>query len=197
MYAKINGGTVVKFPYTFGDLRKDNPNVSFPKNITQGTMQKYGMVGVLEGPKPTLGAYQTVQRNALPTRPVIGQYTEEDAPMPEMVGEDIIANYWMIEYTAVDMFADTTETDEDGNEVTTTKAEHEAAYQATLDAKVAETNRKTRNDLLTDSDWTQMNDSPLTNEQKTAWATYRQELRDISDLDAWPNLDDADWPVAP
>jgi len=197
MYAKINGGTVVKFPYTFGDLRKDHPNVSFPKNITQATMQKYGMVGVLEGPKPTLGAYQTVQRNALPTRPVIGQYTEEDAPMPEMVGEDIIANYWMIEYTAVDMFADTTETDEDGNEVTTTKAEHEAAYQATLDAKAAETNRKTRNDLLTDSDWTQMNDSPLTNEQKTAWATYRQELRDISDLDAWPNLDDADWPVAP
>jgi hypothetical protein len=197
MYAKINGGTVVKFPYTFGDLRKEHPNVSFPKNITQGIMQKYGMVGVLEGPKPTLGAYQTVQRNALPTRPVIGQYTEEDAPMPEMVGEDIIANYWMIEYTAVDMFADTTETDEDDNEVTTTKAEHEAAYQATLDAKVAETNRKTRNDLLTDSDWTQMNDSPLTNEQKTAWATYRQELRDISDLDAWPNLDDADWPVAP
>ena len=197
MYAKINGGTVVKFPYTFGDLRKDHPNVSFPKNITQGTMQKYGMVGVLEGPKPTLGAYQTAQRNALPTRPVIGQYTEEDAPMPEMVGEDIIANYWMIEYTAVDMFADTTETDEDGNEVTTTKAEHEAAYQATLDAKVAETNRKTRNDLLADSDWTQMNDSPLTNEQKTAWATYRQELRDLTDLAAWPNLGEDDWPVAP
>ena len=197
MYAKINGGTVTKFPYTFGDLRKDHPNVSFPKNITAGIMQKYGMVGVLEGPKPTLGAYQTSQRNALPTRPVIGQYTEEDAPMPEMVGEDILANYWMIEYTAVDMFADTTETDEDGNEVTTTKAEHEAAYQATLDAKVAETNRKTRNDLLVGSDWTQMNDSPLTNEQKTAWATYRQELRDISDLDAWPNLGDDDWPVAP
>ena len=197
MYAKINGGTVTKFPYTFGDLRKDHPNVSFPKNITATIMQKYGMVGVLEGPKPTLGAYQTVQRNALPTRPVIGQYTEEDAPDESMVGEDIIANYWMIEYTAVDMFADTTETDEDGNEVTTTKAEHEAAYQATLDAKVAETNRKTRNDLLVGSDWTQMNDSPLTNEQKTAWATYRQELRGISDLDSWPNLGDDDWPVAP
>ena len=193
MYAKISGGTVTRFPYTFVDLRKDHPNVSFPKNITQGIMQKYGMVGVLEGPKPTLGAYQTAQRNALPTRPVIGQYTEEDAPDESMVGEDIIANYWMIEYTAVDMFADTT--DEEG--VVTTKAEHEAAYQATLDAKVAETNRKTRNDLLTDSDWTQMNDSPLTNEDKTAWATYRQELRDISDLDAWPNLGDDDWPVAP
>ena len=197
MYAKINGGTVVKFPYTFGDLRKDNPNVSFPKNITQGVMQKFGMVGVLEGAKPTPTAYQTVQRNALPTRPVIGQYTEDDAPMPDMVGEDIIAGYWMIGYTAVDMFADTTETDEDGVETTTTKAEHEAAYQDTLDAKAAETHRTTRNKLLDDSDWTQMNDSPLSNEVKTAWATYRQELRGISDLDAWPNLADDDWPVAP
>ena len=197
MYAKINGGTVVKFPYTFGDLRKEHPNVSFPKNITQGIMQKYGMVGVLEGPQPTPTAYQTVKRNALPTRPVIGQYTEDDAPMPDMVGEDIIAGYWMIGYTAVDMFADTTETDEDGNEVVTTKAEHEAAYQAALDAKVAEANRTTRNKLLDDSDWTQMNDSPLSNEVKTAWATYRQELRGISDLDAWPNLAEDDWPVAP
>ena len=193
MYAKINGGTVVKFPYTFGDLRKDHPNVSFPKNITQATMQKYGMVGVLEGPKPTLGAYQTVQRNALPTRPVIGQYTEEDAPMPEMVGEDIIANYWMIEYTAVDMFADTTETDEDGNEVTTTKAEHEAAYQATLDAKTAETNRKTRDDLLAETDYLALSDNTLTAEM----TTYRQALRDITSHANWPNLEEADWPVKP
>ena len=81
--------------------------------------------------------------------------------------------------------------------VTTTKAEHEAAYQATLDAKTAEANRATRNKLLDDSDWTQMNDSPLSNEVKTSWATYRQELRGISDLDAWPNLAEDDWPVAP
>ncbi len=90
------------------------------------------------------------------------------------------------------MFQDTTE---DG--VTTTKAEHEAAYQAGLDANTAEGHRTTRNKLLAESDWTQMNDSPLTNEVKTAWATYRQELRDLSDLDSWPNLDDADWPVKP
>ena len=51
MYAKINGGTVEKFPYTFGDLRKDHPNVSFPKSITAGVMQKYGMVGVLRRAK--------------------------------------------------------------------------------------------------------------------------------------------------
>ena len=193
MYAKINGGTVVKFPYTFGDLRKEHPNVSFPKNITQGVMQKYGMVGVLEGPKPTPTAYQTVKRNALPTRPVIGQYTEDDAPMPDMVGEDIIAGYWMINYTAVDMFADTTETDDEGVETTTTKAEHEAAYQATLDAKAAEANRKTRDELIAETDYLALSDNTLTTEM----ATYRQALRDITSHANWPNLDEADWPTKP
>jgi hypothetical protein len=99
---------------------------------------------------------------------------------------------WVENYVARDMFSDTTE-----GGVTTTKAEHEAAYQAGLDAKTAEGHRTTRNKLLADSDWTQMNDSPLTNEAKTAWATYRQELRDMSDLAAWPNIADDDWPVAP
>ena len=193
MYAKINGGTVVKFPYTFGDLRKEHPNVSFPKNITQGVMQKYGMVGVLEGPKPTPTAYQTVKRNALPTRPVIGQYTEDDAPMPDMVGEDIIAGYWMIGYTAVDMFADTTETDDEGVETTTTKAEHEAAYQATLDAKTATANRKTRDELIAETDYLALSDNTLTAEM----TTYRQALRDITSHANWPNLVDADWPTKP
>jgi hypothetical protein len=193
MYAKINGGTVTQFPYTFGDLRKEHPNVSFPKNITAGIMQKYGMVGVLEGPKPTPTAYQTVQRNALPTRPVIGQYTEDDAPMPDMVGEDIIANYWMINYTAVDMFADTTETDDDGVETTTTKAEHEAAYQATLDAKTATANRKTRDELIAETDYLALSDNTLTAEM----TTYRQALRDITSHANWPNLVDADWPTKP
>lgn len=36
-----------------------------------------------------------------------------------------------------------------------------------------------RDMLLTKSDWTQFPDSPLTTEQKTSWATYRQELRDF------------------
>ena len=39
--------------------------------------------------------------------------------------------------------------------------------------------RRIRNVLLRDSDWTQFNDSPLTDQQKQAWATYRQALRDL------------------
>jgi len=39
--------------------------------------------------------------------------------------------------------------------------------------------RKLRNAFLRDSDWTQFSDSPLSAEQKQAWATYRQALRDL------------------
>ena len=38
--------------------------------------------------------------------------------------------------------------------------------------------RAERNRLLAESDWTQLSDAPVDSE---AWATYRQELRDITD----------------
>ena len=55
--------------------------------------------------------------------------------------------------------------------------------------------RTERDSLLVSSDWTQAADSPLTDEVKTSWVTYRQELRDLP-----ANTDDpADptWPDAP
>ena len=56
-----------------------------------------------------------------------------------------------------------------------------------------------RNSLLAGSDWTQMPDSPLTTEQQAAWATYRQELRDITDnlTGSETTIEDAPWPTAP
>lgn len=39
--------------------------------------------------------------------------------------------------------------------------------------------RKMRNKLLIASDWTQLPDAPLTNDQKIAWQQYRQQLRDL------------------
>lgn len=39
--------------------------------------------------------------------------------------------------------------------------------------------RGKRNALLARTDWTQLLDAPLTAEQKLAWQTYRQQLRDI------------------
>lgn len=39
--------------------------------------------------------------------------------------------------------------------------------------------RSERNELLAQSDWTQVPDSPLTSTKKQAWAQYRQQLRDF------------------
>lgn len=71
----------------------------------------------------------------------------------------------------------------------------EAAAEAVEDLK--KSNRQKRNDLLTASDWTQANDSPLSTEVKTSWATYRTALRNLPDHSNWPNLEDADWPTKP
>jgi len=155
-----------------GQWRADFAHMSLPRVWKAATLDSLNLDAVLASPAATTSTYQISVRDGV----------EQDAN-----------DNWVEKYVARDMFADTT--DEDGKK--TTKAQHEATYQAGLDAKTAEGHRTTRNKLLVDSDWTQINDSPLSNEVKTAWATYRQELRGISDLDEWPNLSDDDWPVAP
>ena len=69
--------------------------------------------------------------------------------------------------------------------------------QAEQDAVVATSNRDTRNQLLSDSDWTQFNDSPLSDADKALWVTYRTSLRILPDHADWPNLADDDWPTQP
>lgn len=55
--------------------------------------------------------------------------------------------------------------------------------------------RAQRNELLTQSDWTQSRDSPLSTEKQNAWATYRQALRDITKTVADPTQ--VTWPTPP
>ena len=57
----------------------------------------------------------------------------------------------------------------------------------------SESARSIRNQKLKDSDWTQLSDSPSQN--KLAWATYRQALRDVPQQSGFPTM--IDWPVAP
>ena len=55
--------------------------------------------------------------------------------------------------------------------------------------------RVKRNTLLTESDWTQYNDSPLSDEVKAEWTVYRESLRDLP-----ANTDDPanpTWPTPP
>lgn len=59
--------------------------------------------------------------------------------------------------------------------------------------------REERNRRLTQSDWTQVNDAPLTQEQKDQWKAYRQALRDFpstfTEPPTTPTVDN--WPLMP
>ena len=60
------------------------------------------------------------------------------------------------------------------------------------DEEKAQQVRKKRDSKLTESDWTQVADAPV---DKTAWATYRQALRDIPSQAGFPN--EVTWPTEP
>jgi hypothetical protein len=54
--------------------------------------------------------------------------------------------------------------------------------------------RNQRNQRLSESDWTQLADAPLTSEKKKEWAVYRQSLRDIVNQKdpfniVWPTIE--------
>lgn len=58
--------------------------------------------------------------------------------------------------------------------------------------------RKIRTDLLYGCDWTQLPDSPLTDEVKLEWQQYRQELRDLQFVsNDISSVDDVSWPTPP
>jgi|TARA_B110000259_G_scaffold138078_1_gene155456 hypothetical protein len=152
---------------TQGEWRGLNKNVSMPRTWNVNVLTALSLEAVLASPAATTSQYQTSVRDG--------------------VERDSLGN-WVEKYVAQDMFADTTD---DG--VTTTKAEHEAAYQASLDADVAERNRTKRDTLLAETDWTGMSDVTMA----SAMATYRQALRDITAHADFPNLDDNDWPTKP
>lgn len=58
-----------------------------------------------------------------------------------------------------------------------------------------DTIRLDRNSRIFISDWTQLADAPLTQEQKNAWAAYRQALRDVPTSFATP--EEVVWPTVP
>ena len=108
--------------------------------------------------------------------------------MRDGVVQDANGN-WVENYVARDMFADTT--DEDG--VTTTKAEHEAAYQVALDVAAGEAVRTKRNTLLAETDYFALTDVTM----DAAMTSHRQALRDITNHVNFPYLEEADWPTKP
>ena len=153
MLVKITNGNVDTYPYNVGQLRRDNPNTSFPKQIPSDMLESYGVMPVAYTDMPSVDERtQKVEQEATPT---------------------LVDGAWTIGWTTSSKTSDET---------------------SEYDASMAASNRDTRNNLLSQSDWTQVADAPV---DATAWATYRQALRDITDHANWPNLSDADWPTQP
>jgi hypothetical protein len=60
---------------------------------------------------------------------------------------------------------------------------------------IKESLRPERNRFLAESDWTQLNDSPVAEDKLAAWAAYRQDLRDLTD--SIDENGEVEFPVAP
>lgn len=153
MYAKITNGNVDTYPYSVGQLRRDNPNTSFPKKIPSDMLESYDVYTVVYTDIPSIDdRTQKAEQEATPT---------------------LVGGNWTVGWTTTDKTAEEIQE---------------------WDDNIAAGNRSKRNSLLTESDWTQVADAPV---DATAWATYRQALRDITTHANWPNLEPNDWPTQP
>ena len=152
-----------------GEWRAAFPKMSLPKVWTSNVCDALNIDPVLPSPAATTSAYQTSVRDG------VEQNDNGD---------------WVQRFVARDMFANTTE---DG--VTTTKAEHEAAYQARLDADAAAAVRAQRDELLAKSDWVTIRAKELGQDVPIAWYNYRGDLRQIPEQDGFPH--DVTFPTEP
>ena len=71
--------------------------------------------------------------------------------------------------------------------------EHILGYQEYKKGEIAEQSanelaRSYRDKLLLESDFSQMVDVPLTENQREVWRKYRQELRDLPQTVGWPYI---------
>jgi len=126
---------------------------------TEEWLNAHGADVVLEGPQASGGT--------------VYQYSMRQ-------GVEQLDGKWYTKYVLGPIFTETPATE---TEPAKTAAENETAYRAMKDAEKAEFVRSDRNQKLKDCDWTQIADSTA---DKTAWATYRQALRDIPSQAGFP-----------
>ena len=68
MHVKITNGNVDTYPYSIGQLRRDNPNTSFPKQIPSEMLESYGVYTVVYTDMPSIDERtQKTEQEATPT----------------------------------------------------------------------------------------------------------------------------------
>jgi len=75
MLVKITNGNVDTYPYSVGQLRRDNSNTSFPKQIPSEMLESYGVYTVVYTDLPSIDERtQKVEQEATPSL-VAGAWT--------------------------------------------------------------------------------------------------------------------------
>ena len=93
LLVKTSNGQVEQFPYTLGDLRRDNPQTSFPKKIGDAILASHGIYHVMPETQPEHDPLvQAVVRDPEP-------HNNETA-VNEETGETYRTGRWVIGYTA-------------------------------------------------------------------------------------------------
>jgi len=154
---------------TVEQVRKDNPNTSFPAIISQEILNELGYSPILYTAQPAASSV---------TKVVVRDGVEKNSN-----GD------WVEKWKEVDRHSDYT--DEDGN--TVTKASQDKAYQDTLDEQQKENLRIDREPLLEEADW-QIHKLEDAGGDASKWKTYRQALRDITKASDIYNVT---WPTKP
>ena len=161
MHVKLTNGSVDQFPYTIGQFRRDNPNTSFPRQIPDTILRRYGVYEVAELDKPSYDPLVQTIVAGTPAREVIRMKTEADCTDPDtgevdadQVGQPLYGNEWEVAYTVQNM------------------------EQATAENNV----RSKRDRLLQDTDWMALSDVTMSD----TITAYRQALRDIPSQAGFP-----------
>jgi hypothetical protein len=146
MYVKITNGSVDTYPYSVGQLRRDNPNTSFPKQIPSEILESYGVYLVTEAEPPSY-------------TPRTENITQESTP-------SLVSNIWTIGWTVTNKTAE--ETTEYDNAVAAENRNLRNRFLAdtdwtgmsdvTMSVEMA-TYRQALRDITTHANWPNLSDS--------------------------------------
>ena len=92
LHAKIENGSILKYPYGMGDLRSDNRNTSFPEDSfsRQDILDRYGVVEVSEVAHSAKAGYKYTETDPDGSGGIWKQsWNEEVKTVDELVDTDI------------------------------------------------------------------------------------------------------------
>ena len=146
MLVKITNGNVDTYPYNVGQLRRDNPNTSFPKQIPSDMLESYGIMPVAYTDMPSIDERtQSVEQESTPS---------------------LVDGAWTIGWTTSSKTAEETQ-EYDDSMASSSRSKRDglladtdyfALTDVTMDAAMT-TYRQALRDITTHADWPNLADS--------------------------------------